>query len=78
MMYVTAGSRAFRHRDRAGEPALTLADVGERDQARRLLEQVLQVWRRVLGAEHPDTLAAQSNLATTLQSLGERRSPSGR
>jgi hypothetical protein len=33
--------------------------------------QVLEARRRVLGEEHPDTLVALGNLATTLWALGD-------
>ena len=34
-------------------------------------EQVLTVWSRILGEEHPNTLAAMSNLAITLHAQGD-------
>jgi hypothetical protein len=39
--------------------------------ARALQEEVLQVSRRVLGAEHPNTLTAMSNLAQSLSAQGD-------
>jgi tetratricopeptide (TPR) repeat protein len=44
---------------------------GDFRSARALQEQVLDVMRRVLGAEHPDTLTAIGNLAETLLALGD-------
>jgi hypothetical protein len=34
-------------------------------------EENLSIRRQVLGADHPDTLIAQGNLAHTLSSMGE-------
>ena len=39
--------------------------------ARQVWEQVLEASRRLLGAEHPATLAAMNNLAQTLKAQGE-------
>jgi TIR domain/Tetratricopeptide repeat len=39
--------------------------------ARALQEEVVQVTRRVLGAEHPNTLTAMSNLAQSLSAQGD-------
>lgn len=44
---------------------------GELAVARKLQEQTLEIWERVLGAEHLDTLIARSNLAATLADLGD-------
>jgi hypothetical protein len=39
-------------------------------EAEALFLHVLEKRKRVLGPEHPDTLASMSNLATTWRSLG--------
>ena len=44
---------------------------GRSTQARELHEQCLEVSRRVLGEEHPDTLSSMNNLAETLRALGD-------
>ena len=51
--------------------AATLGAQGDRTAERRLQERVLEVRTRVLGEEHPDTLASMSNLAVTLNALGD-------
>jgi len=48
-----------------------LALLGEHERARTLAEEVLTRARRVLGNDHPDTLAAAYNLARRLADLGE-------
>ena len=44
---------------------------GDRPGAGRIQEQVLDVLRRVLGEEHPDTLTSMNNLALTLLDQGD-------
>jgi tetratricopeptide (TPR) repeat protein len=44
---------------------------GDYASARKLQEQALAALRRVLGEEHPDTLAAMGNLAQTLEAQGD-------
>ena len=39
--------------------------------ARRLQEEVVEAQARLLGREHPDTLASKNNLAGTLRALGD-------
>ena len=51
--------------------ALKMRDVGELGSARQLVEQIVQVRRRILGAEHPDTLASMNDLAATLSAAGD-------
>jgi tetratricopeptide (TPR) repeat protein len=51
--------------------ANTLRALGNSLGARDLHEQCLEVRRRVLGDEHPDTLRSMNNLAFTLRDLGE-------
>jgi tetratricopeptide (TPR) repeat protein len=53
-----------------GTLAERYVDLGLYDAARPLSERVLQTRRRVLGEEHPDTLASISNLGTLLQRQG--------
>jgi Tetratricopeptide repeat len=40
-------------------------------EAREHQEAVLEASQRILGAEHPDTLGARSNLAVTLYTQGD-------
>jgi hypothetical protein len=51
--------------------ANSLWGLGEYRQARALDEDTLARRRRVLGDDHPDTLASASNLANSLRGLGE-------
>jgi Tetratricopeptide repeat len=51
--------------------AAELRELGEYQQARELDEDALARRRRVLGDDHPDTLASASNLATDLRALGQ-------
>ena len=48
-----------------GNLADTLWAQGDLSGARELQEQVLEFQRRLLGAEHPETLRTMSNLART-------------
>ena len=48
----------------------TFLENGLYDAAEELQLQVLESWRRVLGAEHPDTLMAMDNLASTYSRQG--------
>ena len=48
----------------------TFLENGLYDAAEELQLQVLESWRRVLGAEHPDTLIAMDNLASTYSRQG--------
>lgn len=52
-------------------------DLGLYDKAESLQEQVMEMRRRVLGAEHPDTLSSIGNLALTytLQSRWDKAEP---
>ena len=43
-----------------------LADLGERDEARRLYTEVIEGYTAQLGAQHTDTLTAERNLASLL------------
>jgi hypothetical protein len=51
-----------------GNLALTYSDQGRWKEAEELEVQVMQMRKRVLGDEHPDTLTSMANLAFTLQS----------
>ncbi|OIP34016.1 MAG: hypothetical protein AUK47_18360 [Deltaproteobacteria bacterium CG2_30_63_29] len=51
--------------------AETLRAQGDLDGARRFQENVLEVRRRVLGEEHPNTLTSMNNLASTLKAQGD-------
>ncbi|MFC7388454.1 tetratricopeptide repeat protein [Sphaerisporangium rhizosphaerae] len=51
--------------------SLTLYELGELQRARTVEEQALEGRRRVLGADHPDTLTSMSDLAITLREMGE-------
>ena len=51
--------------------AITLFAQGDLSGARKLQEQVLEVRRRILGLEHPDSLDAASNLAAMLPAQGD-------
>jgi tetratricopeptide (TPR) repeat protein len=50
--------------------ALTLRDLGRHQEALVINEQVLELRKRILGAEHPVTLLSMNNLALTLRDLG--------
>jgi len=48
-----------------------LTAQGDLAGAREIQERVLEMTRRILGDEHPDTLASMNNLATTLKAQGD-------
>jgi tetratricopeptide (TPR) repeat protein len=50
--------------------AMTLHSDGRYEEAEELRVQVMQTWKRVLGDEHPDTLASMANLASTYRHQG--------
>jgi hypothetical protein len=50
---------------------MTLQTQGEYAAARLLQETVVDLRTQHLGPEHPDTLTAMNNLASTLRKLGE-------
>jgi signal transduction histidine kinase len=50
--------------------AAKMRDAGELAEAFQLIEQIVRVRRRVLGTEHPDTLASTTDLAATLSAAG--------
>jgi tetratricopeptide (TPR) repeat protein len=51
--------------------ASTLGDQGQLDEAAKMFKEVLEKMRRILGAEHPDTISAMNNLASTLGDQGQ-------
>ena len=53
--------------------AYILSAQGDLAGARKLQEETLAVRRRVLGAEHPNTLTSMNNLADTLNAQGDLR-----
>ena len=55
--------------------AWALAGMGRYAEARNLDQDILARRRRVLGEDHPDTLASANNLAADLRHLGESRRP---
>ncbi|GAA0927408.1 FxSxx-COOH system tetratricopeptide repeat protein [Virgisporangium aurantiacum] len=57
----------------ANRLAFNFREVGEYEQARRLDEDALTLFRRVLGDDHADTLTAAGYLAADLRLLGEYR-----
>ena len=55
----------------ASNLALARDSDGQYAEAERIQREVLDVRRRVLGDEHPDTLNSASNLATSLSGQGK-------
>jgi len=51
--------------------SLTLRAQGELEGARKIQEQVLEITRRVLGAEHPYTSMSAWNLLNTLGEMSD-------
>jgi len=51
--------------------ASVLQEQGQWQEAEQMHREVLAVQRRVLGLEHPDTLASMKNLATVLRDQGQ-------
>ena len=52
--------------------SLTLKQMGDLTGARSLQEKVIEVMRRILGEEHPDTSQAAWNLFNILTKLNDR------
>jgi Flp pilus assembly protein TadD len=50
--------------------ATVLRDLGRLEEAEVEHRAVLEIRRRVLGEEHPDTLTSRNNLASVLNGLG--------
>ncbi len=54
----------------AGNLALYLFDQGKHAEAEQMQRELLDVQRRVLGPEHPDTLITMGHLALSLGAQG--------
>ena len=52
--------------------ALSFEGMGEVQKALELRKQVLEVRKRILGEEHPDTLKAMFNLAISYSDANEK------
>ena len=50
---------------------MCFSEQGKLDEARKLHEQALEIQRRVLGPEHPDTLGSMEALAQVLSAQGK-------
>jgi hypothetical protein len=50
---------------------MSLSDQGKHADAERIEREVLEARKRVLGAEHPDTLTSANNLAASLADQGK-------
>jgi tetratricopeptide (TPR) repeat protein len=61
---------ASRHADQYANLASTYRNQGRWKEAEELFVQVMETRKRVLGAEHPDTLTSMSNLAFTWKRQG--------
>ena len=73
-----AGSRASRHaevHEQSGRSSTTTQ--GKYAQAEALYSQTLEIQRRVLGPEHPDTLMSMNNLADVYYDRGQVRAGRG-
>ncbi|MBK6316714.1 MAG: tetratricopeptide repeat protein [Blastocatellia bacterium] len=57
----------------AEQPRTHYLTTGAYDQARSLLERLLETRTRLFGPEHPETLAAIANLASVRGTTGETR-----
>ncbi len=53
--------------------ALVYSEVGRVQEALQLTERVVEVRKRTLGEEHPDTLGSIHNLAISYSEAGERQ-----
>ena len=62
---------AFLSSNRMTGEAMTLHDQGKFAQAQPLFEEALEIKRRLLTDEHPDTASAYNNVAYNLESLGK-------
>jgi tetratricopeptide (TPR) repeat protein len=56
-----------------GDLAMALSELGRHEEALVMNEQVLELRKRILGAEHPATLTSMVNLASTLRDLGRNQ-----
>ncbi len=57
----------------AAKFALAYSEVGRRQEALQLMEQVVEANKRTLGEEHPDTLGSMHNLAIRYSEVGRRQ-----
>jgi len=55
-----------------GNLATSCFAAGRRDEAIKMQEEVLPLYRKVLGPEHPDTLTAMENLGVSYAAAGRR------
>ena len=62
--------RTPRHTYQHGQLGVSYRQQGRWKEAEELELRVMEVMRRVLGEEHPDTLTSMSNLATTYHEQG--------
>ncbi|HKI16800.1 MAG TPA: tetratricopeptide repeat protein, partial [Isosphaeraceae bacterium] len=62
---------AFLSASNLNARAFSLLDVGKFAEAQPLFEQALEIRRRLLGDDHPDTALSYHNLAYNLQGLGK-------
>ena len=53
-----------------GNLAITYGNQGRWDEAEQQQIQVMDMKKKLLGAEHPSTLTSMGNLATTYRNLG--------
>ena len=53
--------------------SIRLAEVGQHQAAAEMARQALEAQQRVLGLEHPNTLASMSNLSSRLTVLGQHQ-----
>ena len=51
--------------------ALVFDENGDFNNAEQLEIQVIEMRKKLLGAEHPDTLASMANLASTYRNQGQ-------
>ena len=55
-----------------GNLALSYSETGRKDEAFKLREEVLTLFRKVRGPEHPDTLKAMGHLAYSYSETGRK------
>jgi tetratricopeptide (TPR) repeat protein len=71
MLGTTFGSYHIEVSDQVEYIGGFISDIGRWQEAAAMMKEVLEKRQRILGDEHPDTITAMSNLATTLQDQGE-------
>lgn len=62
--------RAPRYLENHVQPRVNILGPGGLTEAEELLVQVVEKGKRILGQEHPDTLASMANLAMTYSKQG--------